>query len=456
VLALKSAIPGILWPSVPSGGSKWQMFALQQQLMESQWLDPQALRERQLGQVGRLLGHAYDEIPFYRRRLDAAGYRPDRPLTSEIWRQVPILTRADIQRERDALTSPKPPPGHGASLDVRSSGSTGKPIEVYVSEIARYFSQVFAMRDHLWHGRDRGGKFAEIRAGDVSAQPAAGNAIQDHQAESDASAESNGSSLRCDIRRPIEQQAEWLSRSNPDYLTTHPSNLLPLAKHCQENGIAIPQLRQVATISEVLDPETRVACREAWGVEIADVYSSMESGVMALQCPEHEHYHVQSEGTLLEVLDGDRVCQPGEVGRVVATRLHNFAMPLIREEVGDYAEVGAPCPCGRGLPVLKRILGRARNLVTLPTGERYWPILGGRSLTAVAPIRQYQIVQTSVDDITARLVVPRKLTGEEEEKVKKIICDRLGYPFALTLTYHDEIPRDPGGKFEDFRSEIAQ
>jgi phenylacetate-CoA ligase len=432
------------------------MFAVQQQLMESQWLDPDALRARQFHQAGRLLGHAYDQIPFYRHRLEAAGYRPDGPLTAEIWRRIPDLTRADIQRESDALGCRTPHPSHGADIVVRSSGSTGKPITVYVSEVARFFTNAFALRDHLWQGRDRSCKIAEIRVGGPQTGPKPDGEGTAPWADSAKAVTSAGSSPKFDIQQPIERQAEWLVKTNPDYFVTHPSNLLYLARHCKANGIELPLLRQVATTTEVLDPEVRAACREAWGVEVADVYSSTEAGVLALQCPEHEHYHVQAEGTLLEVLDGDRVCQPGEVGRVVATRLHNFAMPLIREEVGDYAEVGEPCPCGRGLPVLKRILGRARNLVTLPTGERYWPVLGGRSLTAVAPIRQYQIVQTSVEQVTARLVVPRKLTGEEEAKIKEIICDRLGYPFDLTLTYHDEIPRGPGGKFEDFLSEIAQ
>jgi phenylacetate-CoA ligase len=59
----------------------------------------------------------------------------------------------------------------------------------------------------------------------------------------------------------------------------------------------------------------------------------------------------------------------------VVTPLHNFAMPLIRYAIGDYAEAGPPCACGRGLPVLARILGRARNLLTLPHGERIGAIV---------------------------------------------------------------------------------
>ena len=119
---------------------------------------------------------------------------------------------------------------------------------------------------------------------------------------------------------------------------------------------------------------------EAWGVPLSDMYSGREVGYLALQCPQHDHYHVMSEGNFLEVLGDDgRPCQPGETGRVVVTTLHNYVMPLIRYEIGDFAEVGEPCPCGRGLPVLTRILGRQQNMLTLPTGESRWTQIGRAS-----------------------------------------------------------------------------
>ena len=67
-----------------------------------------------------------------------------------------------------------------------------------------------------------------------------------------------------------------------------------------------------------MPPELRAACREVWGVRLVDVYSSTETGYMALQCPDHDLYHVQSEDVLVEVLDDeDKPCAPGQVGRVV-------------------------------------------------------------------------------------------------------------------------------------------
>jgi phenylacetate-coenzyme A ligase PaaK-like adenylate-forming protein len=78
-------------------------------------------------------------------------------------------------------------------------------------------------------------------------------------------------------------------------------------------------------------------------------------------------------------------------------QLRDAADPL---RIGDYAEVGAPCPCGRGLPVLKRIMGRYRNLLTLPDGTRRWPRLGYESsLQDIAPIELMQMIQTGVDEI---------------------------------------------------------
>ena len=49
----------------------------------------------------------------------------------------------------------------------------------------------------------------------------------------------------------------------------------------------------------------------------------------------------------------------------------------------------------------------------------------------------------------------RQITPEEEAKLAELFRGRLGHPFALTFTYHDEIPRSPGGKYEEFRSELS-
>jgi phenylacetate-CoA ligase len=163
---------------------------------------------------------------------------------------------------------------------------------------------------------------------------------------------------------------------------------------------------------------------------------------------------VQSETVLVEILaDDGRRCEPGEIGRVVATPLHNAAMPLVRYDLQDFAEVGSACACGRGLLSLKRIAGRQRNMVTLPDGRQRWPGLGrGQVLAALPPIRQYQIVQTTIDQLEIRFVQAIPFSPAEEQQIRDHIRGTFGYPFDIQLRYVDEIKRSRNGKFEEFIS----
>lgn len=196
--------------------------------------------------------------------------------------------------------------------------------------------------------------------------------------------------------------------------------------------------------------------RAAWDLPVRDVYSAQEVGYIALQAPGQDHYLVQAENVLVEVLDdADRPCAPGQVGRVVVTALHNFATPLIRYDIGDFAEVGPASPCGRGLPVLTRILGRTRSMVTLPNGDRFWPFLRLAAFLEAAPVRQFQVVQKNLQRIELRLAVERPVTDEEEQRLRGIVQASLRHPFEVDIVYMPDIPRSAGGKYEDFRSEVA-
>jgi phenylacetate-CoA ligase len=258
------------------------------------------------------------------------------------------------------------------------------------------------------------------------------------------------------IHTDVPKQAEWLARVDPHYLVTYPSNLRAVARHCRQAGIALPNLEQISTLAEAMSPNIRRSCAEAWGAPVKDVYSAAELGVIALQCPDHEHYHVQSEGVVVEVLHASgRPCAPGEIGQIVLTPLHNFAMPLIRYAIGDHAEVGPPCACGRGLPVLRRVLGRTRNMVTLPSGERRWPLFEPERLAEFGPIRQFQFIQKDLRSLEIRLAGERPLTREEEGNLTAFLGAKLGHNFATVFRYYPEIPRSPGGKYEEFKSEVV-
>ena len=443
---------GIVWPALPAPGDA-VLLALMYQFEQSEWWPPETLLAAQLSQLELLLAHAVRTVPYYRKRLKAAVKPGAGRLTLERWRRLPLLRRQDIQESGPALVSRNLPKSHGSARDIRTSGSTGRPITVKNTQITRLFNRAVNLRYHLWHDRDFSATVASIRVLDRNA--AKGAAAGKHARW--AYGYPSGPMVFFDVTKPVSEQLAWLERQNPDYLLTYPSNLAALLRRSQETGVRPANLREAITLSEVLDPAVRAACKRVWKVPVTDSYSTQEFGMIALQCPEHPHYHVQAESALVEVLGpGGAPCRPGETGRLVVTPLNNFATPLIRYEIGDYAEPGEACSCGRGLPVLNRILGRVRNMATLPSGEKFWPRFYSDDLAEVAPIRQAQLVQRSVHDIEVRLVVARALIPDEEERLRSVILEYLGHPFRLRFTYMDEIARSASGKYEDFMSLLEQ
>jgi phenylacetate-CoA ligase len=266
-----------------------------------------------------------------------------------------------------------------------------------------------------------------------------------------------GPALLVDNATDLTLQIEQVVRFAPNSLIIYPTNLSAMLDRLERQRIELPQLKRVRTVGEMLPADVRAAAERQLGVTVRDCYSSEEFGYIAIECPESGLYHLMSESLLIEVVDADgRPCREGEAGRVLVTDLHNHATPMIRYQIEDHAEVGGACPCGRGLPTLRRILGRTRNMVVQPDGTTYWPITGFKRFRDLAPIVQYQLVQDSLTSVEARLVVEQALTAEQEQAVAAHIQSFLGYPFAISFRYFEgRIPVGPNGKFEEFKSLVA-
>ncbi|MBC8337419.1 MAG: phenylacetate--CoA ligase family protein [Rhodospirillales bacterium] len=441
---------------VPSARGRAMLSILHQYGIIERW-SPEKILSSQFGKIGKLLAHASNKVPYYQTVVKECGIADPANVTPEEWARLPFLDRSKIQAAGKDLHSLIIPPGHGRAHAIYTSGTTGRPVRVLRTDLSNLYWSATTLRDHLWHRRNFKGKLAVMRNAAKGKDPYPdGSRSQTWGASSNVF--KTGPAVSLNLNCTPAEQVEWLQRENPDYLMTHPTNLYRLASYCLENGIRLEKLRETLTISEMLRPEVRDACRAAWGVGVSDIYSGRDVGYLALQCPDHEHYHVQAEGLYLEVLSQDGTpCAPGETGRVVVTPLDNFAMPLIRYDIGDFAEVGDPCPCGRGLPVLKRIVGRVQDMVVLPGGERRWTLLSAgniESFLEIAPIRQYQFVQKDLQTIEVRLVMDRGLSEPERDGIRDWVNDKLDHPFSVTVSMVDDIPRTPAGKYQDFISEI--
>ncbi len=355
----RSTIAETVWPAIPAPGPA-MLLALQFQLDRSQWWPLAVLEDHQRQQLGRLLDHAAATVPFYGARLQAAGYRPGMTVAAEFWKGIPVLRRAEVQAAGETIFTSAIPASHGASHRIATSGTTGTPVTVVKSQLEQLIWQAITLREELWQGRRWEGTVAVIRAfPDRRFAYPEGARIEDWGAPL-ADVFPTGPSVALSIDTGVAEQADWLIRRDPHYLLTDAANLAALAAYFRAQNLALPNLREVRTVGDVVDAGLRRACEVAWGARVVDIYSSTEAGYLALQCPEHDQLHVQMEAVVVEILDADgEACAVGEVGEVVVTPLHNFATPFLRYALDDRASWGEACACGRGLPVVNGVHGRA-------------------------------------------------------------------------------------------------
>lgn len=437
--ALPSQVHGIHWPAVV-GARDAAVLALLFQMESTQWVSAEALRERQDRQLDALLGHAGRHCAFYRQRL---------PNDLARWHEIPLLTRADLQTQADSIRAATYPRAHGKTFDIATGGSTAEPVTVRRTALTQLFWQAATLRDHLWHRRDLSATMAIIRQFpqpvDAGKPGRWGGVLR------------SGPAWHLPISTDVQAQLRWLQKVAPDILLTYPANLDALLTQMLREGVTLERLREVRTISGTVTAALRERCQQVLGVPLTDLYSAQEVGVIALQCPDSDLLHVQSEHLLVEVLnDVGQPCREGEIGQVVVTDLHNFAMPLIRYALRDWAEVGPPCSCGRGLPTLRRVVGRTRNMATSPGGKPFWPVLETkRMLEALPNLRQYQFEQTAVDAITARLVCVPAPSQEQLRQFQAALEQMLGHAYRWTWQVGDTpLPLSASGKFEEFISSI--
>ncbi|HEY1560424.1 MAG TPA: AMP-binding protein [Caulobacteraceae bacterium] len=440
----RSEVQDVEWPPIAAGYAA-VLGALFSQINETQWMEGDEIELMQRRQLQVLATHCAKYSPYFLRTLHGAGLTPVDLAAPGGLQRLPRLSRRALQGTKDIFCS-MAPNSHMPIVESTSSGSTGTPVVVRTTSVGGLTQMACILRGYFWHGRNLADPVCAIRGQSDELER------RDDWGPPASVLFRTGPALHIPRVIDIATRIDMIEEFAPKVLTVTPSNLLAIVRRCAETGRRLPSLELICSIAEPVHDETRDEVRAAFGIEIVDTYSTQELGCIAIQCPVSGLHHVMAERMVVEVLDDEgEPCAEGQAGRLVITDMHNFATPLFRYEVGDWAEPGPPCPCGRGLPTIRRILGRERNLIVLPDGRRYWPRFGYARLVVIAPIIQFQFVQEARERIEMRLVMARPLTEAEAKNLTAYIQSRFDWPFEVRFTYFEnEIPTGPGGKFEDF------
>jgi len=437
---------------IPQHPDEW-MRAMVQQLERTEQATPAQQIASQKNLLLELVRHSVETVPAYKDRLKPL-IRANGEIALDGWLDVPVLKRQDAVSLGDELVSQDVPETHGKIRKGTTSGSTGMAFAFSVSQFHHTMLGCITTRYHRWHNFDYRRSFASIRSGILGIASWPEGDQRASWAHFALRPENPGQYYHLNINTPIERQIEWLQRIKPDYLQTYPSNARALALAIKE-GAAPLNFCGILTYAEMLTPENRAIISHVFGCHLADCYSSNECGFIALQSPLSDNWLVQSEVTYLEILDGqDQPCEPGEMGRVVVTPLHNYAHPLIRYDLGDYATLGTEDASGLPFPVLTNIHGRIRNMFKFPGDVLIQPDFKPISIHRFLNPKQWQVAQIGDTTLEIRVVPGDDPSKMDTEGMDQYIRALLGMDLTINYKLVPELTNPRTGKHEDYICEI--
>jgi phenylacetate-CoA ligase len=416
----------------------------------AQW---QAWREERLAFV---LHRAATQVPYYREqwaRRRAAGDRA----SAELLANWPVLTKDALRLAPHAFVADDC--DRDAMFYEHTSGTTGKPLHVWWSrETVRAWYALCEARTRRWYGVAQldGERLADRWAilGGQLVTPV-------EQTRPPFWVWNRGLNqlyLSAYHLSPenIAAYLDALRRHEIVFLHGYPSGLYRLAQEALAQGLAAPRLRVVVGNAEPMLAHQRETIEAAFRCPARETYGMAEIAAAASDC-QHGRLHLWPEAGHVEILaDWDDAPQPaGAAGRIVATGLLNADMPLIRYDTGDRATTEAGgCVCGRTLPLLRAIEGRADDVVYTRDGRaigRLDPVF-----KADLPIREAQIIQEEWDLLRVLYVPTGTYADRDGEMLARRIHDRTGDDMRVVLEAVEAVPRTANGKFRAVISRVGR
>jgi len=406
-----------------------------------------AVVEYQNRQLSRLIPHAYDNVPYYRRLFDEHGLKPRDIRSVDDLSRIPITSRDVLQQlPADQLVSRGV--AHRRLIAHRTSGSSGKPVSVrrtWVEERVHGALRLRALRSFGLRVRD-------IRCRISTPISVYGTQTEAPQRMVGALGVFRQASVE-GFEAP-DVLVRRLATIHPQVVHALPGLLARIAHTVDHDTLRSLRLRFIVAGGAMLTPLMRRQIEEGFAAPVYEVYGAHEFNLIAWQCLTTGELHCCDDGMIVEVLADGRPVTEGEPGEVVGTNLHSFAMPLIRYRLGDVVTKGrSSCRCGRPFSTIRAIQGRMVDYFHLPNGRVLHPyeLMDSRQRTA-SWIREFQVTQERVDRVVIRIVPSSTPSSGEIAAWQAPAAAVLGPDVTLDVQLVPALILEPHGKFRVFRS----
>jgi len=401
---------------------------------------PEKVKLAQEDALNNLLNYVKENSPYYKQILGDIKDVKD-------FTKIPFLTKQLLIKEFSNICTPK---AKGASLKT-TGGSTGEPVKIYKDSDALARERAATWRSYEWANVGIGDKQARFWGVPHNSKNALKAKIIDFISNRKRVSAFNLT------KESLDEYYQTMVKFKPSYFYGYVSVIRRFSEHMREYNLPkIESVRSIITTSEVLTEGDRKVIEDVWKVKVFNEYGCGEVGSIAHEC-EHGNMHIVADNMLIEIIDQDG--NPAETGEVVVTDFYNYATPMIRYKVGDFATLShEACPCGRTLPILKGIHGRAYDIIQTPSGKSVHPeaviYIFEELQQEHHAFRQFQIIQRELDKLDVYIIPRANWSSTMESLITAGIHNKIDAAFQLSFFKTPEIKREKSGKMRVVKSEL--
>lgn len=419
------------------------------QLEQTQFLSKDELLGIQWRRLKKIYNFLWKSNDFYRSRFLANGLSPDSLRSPTDIEKLPILTKQYIRANSTTISNKMSSKmisdgfSRDGLLNFKTGGSTGKALDIFMSETCSELRNACTRRHDRWTGWKPGEPVGAVWGNPKLPQ-------------------TRKEKLRHNFLQPyiyldtmavnalaVDQFAENWRKFQPTLLYGHAHSLFILAQYLLEMGCEDIKPKGILSTSMMLLPHERELIEKVFTCRVTDRYGCEEVSLIGSECEKHQGMHLNIEHLVVEFIkDNGLPAQPGESGDIVVTDLMNYAMPFIRYKVED---VGIPtdnqCSCGRGSPLMAGVIGRVSDFLMAKNGNKIAGIsLIENTLTKMEGIDQMQIIQNCLDDMVVKVVPGRAFN----DQVRHALLNYFAGIFpgtSISIDTVTEIQPEPSGKY---------
>lgn len=403
-------------------------------LMKSEEWTLSALEDYQFEKCKELCIFASQHSPFYRQRFEEVGFKPEKMQSVYDLSVLPLLGKDDLRVHHDEIAARY---SFRTVTLAETSGTSGQPLSFYRNEEWDSHNRAAMFRGYAWYGVNPWDKNGYFWGYNIDKSQRWKTMVLDGL--------QNRFRLFDYDEQHIRRFVERLKGAT--FVSGYSSMIYEVAKMINELGISNKfGLRMVKGTSEKIYPSYQEEVMKAFGRKMISEYGSCESGLIAYECPEGGHMHINMENVVVEEVDGE----------MVVTNLLSHSFPIIRYRLGDsirLAPRGFRCPCGREHPVLldvlgrvgKKVVGKQKNYPSLTFYYVFKNLLLTRRIAL-----NYQAVQERAGHILLRIEQNRpELQPYVETELKRYFSDDLEVDIRWGESLHAM-----DGKLRDFITHI--